>query len=191
MSDTDITPTIVQQFAAIAEALLSRLVKHDAELASAKKADADAEAAVADLTEQLATATGQIQALQQKVNAQLDLSPLQGVMTKMQAAVSAPDDDAPAPSPAPVADPVTVEAPVAPTSVNDLVAADVPEADPAHIAVAVEAHDASVAAGLAPADAHVAATNAAIVAGADPEVATKIADSVATNPPSDPASAAL
>ncbi len=75
------------------------------------------------------------------------------------------------------------------TSVHDLVAADVPEAAPAHITAAVTAHDNAVASGSTSDVAHADAVAAAAQAGAEPDMAARIADSVTINPPS--AAAAL
>ena len=117
MSDTETaTPTVIEQVAALAVTLLARLAAHDTELAAARKADADADAQIADLNSKLADANNEISSLQQKVATQLDLTPLTNVMAQMQAAVNAPDDATPAPAaPAAPAEPVSVAAvPAAP-----------------------------------------------------------------------------
>jgi hypothetical protein len=117
MSDMTSTPTLADQFVALATALLARLSAHDKALDAALAADAEANTKIADLTGQLSAANDQIATLQAKVAAELDPTPLTNVIAQMQAAVSAPDQTAPSEdsvsgsAPAAPAQPVVTEAP--------------------------------------------------------------------------------
>ena len=197
-SHRDIVMTLAEKFSSVVDKLISRLDGHDALLDAAKKAEAAAEAErdkiKSDFAEAQAAAKADADAmaakvadLEAKLAAELDPAPFQAVIDKIEAITGTADAPAaPAPSDAPAAEAPASEPVAAPTAtVNDIVAADVPEADASHIAAAVAAHDDAVAAGSTPGVAHADAVSAAAAAGAEPEVAVKIADSVATNPPTD------
>ena len=109
-----------------------------------------------------ATLTSQLTALQQQIAS--DEATAGDALAKVQAEISAEEG--------------TGSGGAGATSVNDVVAQVVPNADPSHIAAAVDAHDAAMTSGATPADQVAAANAAAVQAGADPVTAAAIANAI-------------
>lgn len=152
-----------------------QLVKAQAALSSAQSDIASAQAAQKASDDKAASLEQQVKDLQDKVASELDPAPVEDLITKIQGITSANTN---APAPVALAEPAEpVSVPVA-TSVNDLVAAAVPDADPAHIQAAVVAHDDAVASGSERPAAQDAAANAAFNAGAPKATAIAIATAI-------------